>query len=421
MAQHGTAEQSKAEQSMLCYVAKAFSLCSPPADVDAWVYWITEALESLPQIDYPEASGNPPVFPGLPASPVNATCATVGPAGSDDALLAALATVTGWFYGLAPGGCLKDAASDQVGGGTPGDGPSPGDSWGYQSCTETLHAFSTPSGAWRAYTYERANIDALCEKYYGLKPRVGWLATWGGGYQIADQKTSSNIIWSNGRRDPWHGGGFLRQEDALPGGAVFVMQETAHHQDLRAPVPGDPDELVEVRKKEEDLIRKWIADASRGGGAVGGASCEGSGDPKEGVACWMGEASVLGQTEQLLVQLNKYNATDQSQNDINIDAGGVASLSCHHRGFTKTGQDIKIEMNGGPPPRKSNMGALPGLRPRVFSPSDRRSSIARAGCGKGLEIESAKYCSDTDTIDIKVKDVVEISATLKRADPCPTR
>ena len=70
---------------------------------------------------------------------------------------------------------------------------------------------STAQGAWRAYTYERAAIDALCEKYYGLQPRVGWLATWGGGYAIADKKTGSNIIWSNGRRDPWHGGGFLRQ------------------------------------------------------------------------------------------------------------------------------------------------------------------------------------------------------------------
>ena len=108
-------------------------------------------------VHFCQASGNPPVFPGLPASPVNATCATVGqprdstlrcaarwashphlhtlrpagPAATDDALLAALATVTGWFYGLAPGGCLKDAASDQVGGGTPGDGPSPADSWGH--------------------------------------------------------------------------------------------------------------------------------------------------------------------------------------------------------------------------------------------------------------------------------------------------
>jgi hypothetical protein len=79
-----------------------------------------------------------------------------------------------------------------------------------------------------------------------------------GGYAIGGSNAGSNIIWSNGRRDPWHGGGFLRESDALPGGAVFVMSATAHHQDLRAPSPNDPAELVAVRKQEEALIRKWI-------------------------------------------------------------------------------------------------------------------------------------------------------------------
>ena len=42
------------------------------------------------------------------------------------------------------------AANGQVLGGVPGDGPAPGDSWGFQSCSETLHAFSTLPGAWRS-------------------------------------------------------------------------------------------------------------------------------------------------------------------------------------------------------------------------------------------------------------------------------
>ena len=58
-------------------VQKTFSLCEAPADVDAWVYWITEALESIPQIDYPEPSGS------LPASPVNATCDAIAGAEGD--------------------------------------------------------------------------------------------------------------------------------------------------------------------------------------------------------------------------------------------------------------------------------------------------------------------------------------------------
>ena len=36
----------------------AFHLCEDPAeDVDAFIYWVTEALESIPQLDYPDANG----------------------------------------------------------------------------------------------------------------------------------------------------------------------------------------------------------------------------------------------------------------------------------------------------------------------------------------------------------------------------
>ena len=36
----------------------AFHLCEDPtADMDAFIYWITEALESIPQLDYPDANG----------------------------------------------------------------------------------------------------------------------------------------------------------------------------------------------------------------------------------------------------------------------------------------------------------------------------------------------------------------------------
>jgi pimeloyl-ACP methyl ester carboxylesterase len=235
-------------------VAEAFGLCAPPTDIDAWVFWITECLESLPQIDYPYAVGS------LPPLPVNATCdAVAGKSGST--LLAALGNVTSWFYDrhAQPKGCFANAVSDQVKGGVPGDGPSNASSWGYQSCTETLHPFSVPTGSWRDFTFDLAEQTAICESYYGLSPRLDWLETWGGGYGLADSVSSlTNIIWSNGRRDPWHGGGFLRASDARPGGAVIVMDHTAHHQDLRLPHPADPPELVAARLQEEALIRSWI-------------------------------------------------------------------------------------------------------------------------------------------------------------------
>lgn len=242
-------------------LATSFGLCDPPAQPEAFIYWITEALESMPQIDYQYPVG------ALPASPVNATCATVREELGDAALLAALGGIVQTFYGVSAvgggeSGCVPEASarSQQVLGGTPGDGPMPHDSWGYQSCTETLHAFSVPQGSWRTFSFSLAAETAQCQQYYNATPRTHWLEEWSGGYDIsAPDSGHSNIIWSNGKRDPWHGGGFLRPTDALPGGAVFVMEETAHHQDLRAPHPADPPELTRVRAQEEKIIRGWLA------------------------------------------------------------------------------------------------------------------------------------------------------------------
>jgi pimeloyl-ACP methyl ester carboxylesterase len=186
-------------------VASAFGLCSPPTDVSKFVYWITEALESIPQIDYPEPVG------GLPAHPVNATCNVMAQAmrrhgagqrshespssmspSSPPALLTALGEVMRWYYGDALGwapsstakagtGCIpmEQARNPQAGGGIPGDGPQPNNSWGWQSCTENLHAFSVPRGSWRSYTFDLARVSALCAKYYqGVVPQIHWLETW---------------------------------------------------------------------------------------------------------------------------------------------------------------------------------------------------------------------------------------------------
>ena len=39
---------------------------------------------------------------------------------------------------------------------------------------------------------------------------------------------------------------------------MFVMEETAHHQDLRLPQKSDPMELTKVREEEEKIIRGWL-------------------------------------------------------------------------------------------------------------------------------------------------------------------
>ena len=84
----------------------------------------------------------------------------------------------------------------------------------------------------------------------------------------------SNIIFSNGLLDPWHGGGFL--PTPLPDGAnrtaaasggrsddgrsvhKLTMARGAHHLDLRGPDPADPPEVTATRAEEERIIASWI-------------------------------------------------------------------------------------------------------------------------------------------------------------------
>ena len=45
---------------------------------------------------------------------------------------------------------------------------------------------------------------------------------------------------SNGLRDPWHGGGFLKPGSPASGNHWLLMPNGAHHVDLRAPHPQVP-------------------------------------------------------------------------------------------------------------------------------------------------------------------------------------
>jgi lysosomal Pro-X carboxypeptidase len=127
----------------------------------------------------------------------------------------------------------------------------------FQSCTETLHQFSGRPNGVRAFTFNRSKVEGVCLRVFGVVPDTEWTDLHYGGFAIADGlSTASNIIFSSGLLDPWHGGGFLKQWS--PSCPVLVMPNGAHHLDLRAPHPQDPPDVTAVREAEERIIRGWI-------------------------------------------------------------------------------------------------------------------------------------------------------------------
>lgn len=217
-------------------------------------------LEGLPQQNYPYAVGR------LPAWPVQAVCDILTTNTTVDLLQrAAQVAALSMGYSL-DGPCFETPREGP--GNVPGDGPGYG-SWGFQSCTETLHTFSSVTRnsshlGIRDFDFqkERPELTQLCRDMYNVHPNTEILKSRYGGFDIA--KTTTNTIFSAGQLDPW-GGAALAECDGGPdannrGVYFFTMANGAHHLDLRGWNNADPPDVTETRRKEEEIIVGWIRD-----------------------------------------------------------------------------------------------------------------------------------------------------------------
>jgi dipeptidyl-peptidase-2 len=130
--------------------------------------------------------------------------------------------------------------------------------WDLQMCTEVSYEVATTntSDMFPPSTWDLAKRKAYCERTYNISPMpLDWIQVAFGGADLAG--VTSRIIFSNGRRDPWHPGGFLHSlSDDLP---AVVIDVGAHHLDLRGATDQDPAELTAARLKERAIIEKWLA------------------------------------------------------------------------------------------------------------------------------------------------------------------
>ena len=94
-----------------------------------------------------------------------------------------------------------------------------------------------------------------CYKDWGVRPDPHKLLTL---YEEKSVKSGSNMIFSNGLRDPWSAGGVLESlSDTV---VAFKISHGCHHEDLRATGVNDTQELINVRKQEIMIIKDWIND-----------------------------------------------------------------------------------------------------------------------------------------------------------------
>ncbi|KAK1364810.1 Lysosomal Pro-X carboxypeptidase [Heracleum sosnowskyi] len=131
--------------------------------------------------------------------------------------------------------------------------------WNWQTCSELVmpidHGYDTmfwPSN------FSLSEWSKHCRRSFGVEPRPHWITTYYGGQDIKLilKKFASNIIFSNGLRDPYSSGGVLQNiSDSL---VAVVTTNGSHCLDLESSKPDDPEWLVTQRKTVFRIIRGWI-------------------------------------------------------------------------------------------------------------------------------------------------------------------
>ncbi|XP_010254366.1 PREDICTED: lysosomal Pro-X carboxypeptidase-like isoform X1 [Nelumbo nucifera] len=137
--------------------------------------------------------------------------------------------------------------------------------WNWQICTEILipTGISGTDTMFQAEPFNLTSYKETCKGLYDLRlmPEPFWITSQFGGQQqdvkLVLGRFGSNIIFSNGLRDPFSAGGVLESlSDSL---VALPTAKGSHCLDIYAALPNDPDWLIVQRRSELKIISQWIA------------------------------------------------------------------------------------------------------------------------------------------------------------------
>ena len=135
-----------------------------------------------------------------------------------------------------------------------------GIAWGYQLCTEVYQPMPTDGKTDIELPYQpnQTEIFRDCLDRWGVTPRPNWEEMTFMGENI---QGGSNLFLTSGQLDPWRAAGI----QSLPHKThpdrnivVRIIENGAHHLDLRSSHPLDPPSVTKIRKEELACFEKWI-------------------------------------------------------------------------------------------------------------------------------------------------------------------
>ncbi|XAR64743.1 Lysosomal Pro-Xaa carboxypeptidase [Bertholletia excelsa] len=228
---------------------KSFRVCKNYISASALEGWLRTAFTYTAMTDYPTPSN---FLSPLPAYPVKEMCRAIDNPTVNDTFgkLYGAANIYYNYTGTATCFDLLDHSD-----------PHGLDEWSWQACTEMIMPVGGNSKE-SIFPESEWNYDArasFCKDNYDVVPRPTWITTEYGGHDIGRvlKRFGSNIIFFNGLRDPWSGGGVLKNiSESI---VAIVAEKGAHHVDLRFSTNEDPEWLRDVRRREVEIIDKWLS------------------------------------------------------------------------------------------------------------------------------------------------------------------
>uniref|UniRef100_A0A8C9RKX4 Dipeptidyl-peptidase 7 n=1 Tax=Scleropages formosus TaxID=113540 RepID=A0A8C9RKX4_SCLFO len=232
------------------HIRSAFTLCKTPGssqDIHQLKGLLRNAFTLMAMLDYPYSThfmGN------MPANPVKVLLQDDNTNNDSDIADSIVYNSTGdvQCYDIYT---IYVECADPTGCGLGSDSLA----WDYQACTEIEMCFESNNvtDMFPPMPFTEQDRVQYCTRKWGVVPRPGWLKTqfWGDALS-----TASNIIFSNGDLDPWANGGVRK---SISSSLIAVnIPEGAHHLDLRGSNIADPVSVRDARRKEAEIIAKWV-------------------------------------------------------------------------------------------------------------------------------------------------------------------
>ncbi|XP_042405795.1 lysosomal Pro-X carboxypeptidase-like [Zingiber officinale] len=237
-----------AKKGGMLQLTKKFKACKTIQSVYSVRDWLWTAFTYTAMVDYPTPAN---FLMPLPAYPVKEMCSIIDgfPTGVDK--LTKVFSAASLYYNYSGTHSCFDIENDSDPHGLNG--------WGWQACTEMVMPMTCSNESMfppSSYSYEAS--EDQCKAKYGVLPRPHWITTEYGGNRIelVLKRFGSNIIFSNGMRDPWSRGGVLKNISSSI--IALVAPLGAHHVDLRFARKDDPNWVKEQREAEIKIIQGWV-------------------------------------------------------------------------------------------------------------------------------------------------------------------